>query len=182
MKVLVAYASRHGSTAAIAERIAEGLRGAGLDAEAKRAAEVGDLAPYDAAVVGSAAYIHHWLRDATSFVTSHRDELAARPVWLFSSGPLGTEDVDTKGQDVFEATRPKEFDELAGAVHARGTQVFRGAWDGDAPPVGIAEKMLRLMPATRTALPVGDFREWDKIDSWAAEIAAELRALEGAGA
>ncbi len=117
MTVLVAYASRHGATAGIAERIAEGLRAAGLTAEARSVNDIRDLSPYDAFVVGSAAYMFHWLKKATAFVKRNKAVLAERPVWLFSSGPLGTDLVDEDGRDIFEATRPKEFDELAALLH-----------------------------------------------------------------
>jgi menaquinone-dependent protoporphyrinogen oxidase len=72
MEVLVAYASRHGSTAGIADRIAAGLQAAGVSAEAVAVSEVGDVERYDAFVVGSAAYLFHWLKDATRFVKRHR--------------------------------------------------------------------------------------------------------------
>jgi flavodoxin len=117
MEVLVVHASRHGSTAGIAERIAAGLQAAGLSAEAVAVSQVGDVARYDAFVIGSAAYLFHWLKDATRFVKRHRAVLETRPVWLFSSGPLGTDRTDDQGDDVLEATRPKEFDELATLVH-----------------------------------------------------------------
>lgn len=175
MNVLVAYATRHGATGGIAERIAAGLRDAGLDAEARPIDEVGDIEGYDAFVVGGAAYMFHWLKDATAFVKRHRALLSERPTWLFSSGPLGTDLVDDEGRDIFEATRPKEFPELEGLVQPRGSRVFFGAYDPDAPPVGFGERMLKLMPASRTALPAGDFRDWPAIDAWAAEIAADLR-------
>lgn len=79
-------------------------------------------------------------------------------MWLFSSGPLGTELVDEEGRDIVEATRPKEFDELSALIHPRGERVNFGAWDPDAPPVGFGERLLRLMPATKEATPAGDFR------------------------
>jgi menaquinone-dependent protoporphyrinogen IX oxidase len=50
-----------------------------------------DPVGYDAAVIGSAAYYFHWMKPATEFVCRNRDTLTSRPVWLFSSGPLGTE-------------------------------------------------------------------------------------------
>ena len=99
MHVLVAYATRHGATQGIAERIAETLRASGIDAEARPAASVKDPDRYDAFVVGSAAYMFHWLKDATRFVHRARATLATRPVWLFSSGPLGTEPIDAQGVD-----------------------------------------------------------------------------------
>jgi menaquinone-dependent protoporphyrinogen oxidase len=179
MQVLVAYASRHGATAGIAERIAAGLRAARLRAEARPIDEVTDLSAYDAFVIGSAAYLYHWLKNATRFVERHRDHLAAHPVWLFSSGPLGTDTIDDDGRDVVEATRPKEVADLAEKVQARGEKVFFGAWDPDAPPIGIGERLFRAMPGAADALPAGDFRDWQEIDAWAAEIAASLRAGDG---
>ncbi|GAA2092663.1 flavodoxin domain-containing protein [Microlunatus panaciterrae] len=178
MNVLVAYATRHGSTAGIAERIAAALGTAGVSAEAHPVSEVADLTPYDAFVIGGAAYMYHWLKDATAFVKRHRAELAERPVWLFSSGPLGTDRVDKEGRDVLETGQPKEFEELKGLLHPRGEQVFFGAWDPSAPPVGIGERLLRHMPASKEALPAGDFRDWPAIEAWAAEIAEALKSGE----
>ena len=179
MRVLVAYASRHGSTQGIAERIAESLRAAGLEAEARPVTQVKSATEHDAFVIGSAAYMFHWLKEAKEFVTRHRAVLAERPVWLFSSGPLGTDLVDEDGRDIFEATRPKEFAELQALLRPRGDHVFFGAWDPDAPAIGMAERFVRLMPASKTTLPAGDFRDWAAIDAWAAEIAAALRAAPG---
>jgi len=177
MRVLVAYASRHGATKGIAERIAESLRGAELKAEARSVKEIRDVAGYDAFVIGSAAYMFHWLKEATQFAKRHRAVLAARPLWLFSSGPLGTALVDEQGRDVFETTRPKEFDELEASLHPRGTRIFFGAWDPEAPPIGMAERLMRVAPASKTAIPGGDFRDWAAIDAWAAEIAGELQPI-----
>ena len=174
MRVLVAYATRHGATAGIAERVAAGLRAAGLSAEARPVEDATDVDAYDAVVVGGAAYMFHWLRPAVRFCRRHRKELAARPVWLFSSGPLGTDLVDKDGRDVLESSRPKEFEELTRLLHPHGEQVFFGAYDPDAPPVGLGERLLAHLPAARAALPAGDFRDWPTIDTWATQIAAEL--------
>lgn len=181
MKVLVAYASRHGSTGGIAERIAEGLRNAGLEADAVDVLKRPDPEPYDAFVIGSAAYMFHWMKEATAFVDRHRDLLASRPVWLFSSGPLGTDEVDDKGNDLLEVSRPKEFDKYGPVLHPRGEKVFFGAWDPNAPAIGFVEKMMKKLPAGATdAMPTGDFRDWPVIDAWAAEIAAQLSEVEAA--
>ena len=131
MHVLVTYASRHGATQGIAERIGETLRANGLDAETRPAASVGNASTYDAFVVGSAAYMEHWLKDAKSFVDRNRDVLAVRPVWLFSSGPIGPDPVDKNGVDQKVAAIPKEAPELVAAVHARDHHVFFGVYDPD---------------------------------------------------
>jgi menaquinone-dependent protoporphyrinogen oxidase len=176
MTVLVAYASRHGSTRGIAERIADRLRADGLAADVRPAAEVRDATSYDAFVVGGAAYMFHWLKEATTFVRRNQALLAARPTWLFSSGPIGTDTVDKQGRAVLETTVPKEFPGLHDAIHPRGERVFFGAIDPAARPVGIAERFMALMPAARDALPRGDFRDWPAIDAWADRIASELGA------
>jgi hypothetical protein len=78
----------------------------------------------------------HWSKEASAFVRDHRKVLAERPLWLFSSGPVGTEHVDEQGRDALEASRPKEFEEFQALVHPRDERVFFGAWDPQAPPVG----------------------------------------------
>jgi menaquinone-dependent protoporphyrinogen oxidase len=174
MLVLVAYASRHGSTMEIAERIAAGLQAAGLRTEVRSVDAIEDITPYDAFVIGGAAYMLHWLKEATLFVRRHRETLARRPTWLFSSGPLGTELVDKAGHDIIEVTRPREFDQLERMIHPLDEHVFFGAWDPRDPAVGLGEWLIRHLPASAD-IPVGDFRDWPAIDAWAATIASELR-------
>ena len=181
MRILVAYATRHGSTAGIAERIARTLDRYGHEAEAVPVADVGDLGGYDAVVLGGASYMFHWLKDATRFARRHQDRLREVPVWLFSSGPLGTDLVDEQGRDVLEVSRPREFDELTALLGARGERVFFGAWDDDAPPIGMTERVIRKMPESRHTLPSGDFRDWDRIEAWAREIADSLEAVRRPG-
>jgi menaquinone-dependent protoporphyrinogen oxidase len=178
MHVLVAYASRHGATQGIAERIAETLCKAGLQAEAKPAGSIKSLAGYDAFVVGSAAYMFHWLKDATKFVGRNRAALAAKPVWLFSSGPTGGP-LDPKGRDQRLTAIPKDAAELSSAVNARDYHVFFGAYSRDRKPVGFAERFMSLMPAME-GVPEGDFRDWPEIEAWATGIAGELRQVSPA--
>ncbi len=174
MTILVAYASRHGATRGIAERIADALRRSGLEAEARAVQSVRDPAAYDAFVIGAATYMFHWMKEATVFVRRQRAVLASRPVWLFSSGPLGTDLVDEEGQDVLVASEPRELPELRDAVHPRAHRVFFGAFDPGQKAVGITERLVMLMPAARAAFPAGDFRDWAEIDAWADGIAREL--------
>jgi menaquinone-dependent protoporphyrinogen oxidase len=176
MHVLVAYASRHGATRGIAERIAEILRREGLDTDLRPARTVRDVAGYDAFVIGSAAYMFHWLKDATELVRRNERALAGKPVWLFSSGPIGDEPLDAAGRDQKVAAVPKELPGLAAAVRARDHHVFFGAFDPSLPPIGLAERVAALLPAAaRNAMPSGDFRDWPEIEAWAQRIARELR-------
>jgi menaquinone-dependent protoporphyrinogen oxidase len=184
MKVLVAYASRHGATKGIAERIAQTLERSGVVVTLRTVEEVGAVDEYDAFVVGSAAYMGGWLGGAASFVRRHRDVLSSHPVWMFSSGPTGTDVVDAKGRDVLKTAEPKEFVEFGRTIRQRDQQVFFGAYDPEAAPSGVAENLMarfmRLAPAARDALPSGDFRDWSAIETWAERIALELQPV-GAG-
>lgn len=175
MPVLVAYASKHGATREIAERIAESLRSAGQPAELHPVHDTGELAEYDGFVVGSATYMGHWHKEATAFVNDHREVLAQRPVWLFSSGPLGTKATDVHGQDLRRASEPKEIADLLEMIHPRQHRVFFGVLD----PSGLSfpERTLRKLPAARAIMPEGDFRDWDEIEGWAQDIAAEMTEL-----
>ena len=95
-----------------------------------------------------------------------------RPVWLFSSGPLGTETADAKGRDLTVVTEPKEIAEFREAISPRGHRVFFGALDPGA--LGFAERAVMKLPAARAAMPEGDFRDWVQIETWADSIAREL--------
>ncbi|HEY6569009.1 MAG TPA: flavodoxin domain-containing protein [Candidatus Limnocylindrales bacterium] len=178
MRILVAYASRHGATRGIAERVATTLGARGLSVELRRADQAGDLDGFDAFVIGSAAYMGGWLGGATTLVRENRDLLANRPTWLFSSGPTSSDTVDAKGRDLLKTSEPKEFAEFAKSIRPRDARVFYGAYDPEAPAVGTAEKVMsgfmRVLPAARNALPAGDFRDWPAIEAWAKGIADEL--------
>jgi len=178
VKILVAYATRHGATRGIAEHISRTLEQGGLEVTLAPVDRVGDIARYDAFVIGSAAYMGSWLKEASQFVRRHRSVLASRPVWLFSSGPVGTEIIDAKGRDVVEASRPQEFAEFKTEVHPRDEKVFFGAFDPDAKPIGLMERLgapFMRMPSIRRELPAGDFRDWPAIEAWTYQIVDELK-------
>jgi menaquinone-dependent protoporphyrinogen oxidase len=172
MTILVAYASKHGATKEIAERIVGRLTSAGQSAEARPAREAGDASGYDAFVIGGAAYMGHWLKEVTEFVQRNRAVLAGRPVWLFSSGPLGTDETDAKGADVRQAAEPKEFAELVAIIGPHDHRVFFGALNPATLTFG--ERTIRKLPAARQVMPEGDFRDWAEIEAWADSIAHEL--------
>ena len=104
MTVLVAYASLHGSTRGIAELIARVLEERGLDVEVRGVETSPDPGTYDAVVLGSAVYRGSWMREALEFSRHHASLLADRPVWLFSSGPLGVK-VEEMEEQVWDTLR-----------------------------------------------------------------------------
>ncbi|NMI00336.1 flavodoxin domain-containing protein [Pseudonocardia acidicola] len=160
--VLVAYATRSGATAEIAEAIATELRACGLDTDVRAAGSVHDLDGYRAVVLGSALYLRRWRPDAVRFLRRHVAALSDRRVWLFHSGPCG---------------RDRDAPQPEPAVVRRR----RRSLDCD-PPVTFGGK---LDPATArgffarrmaTGELAGDFRDWTRIRAWARGIAAELGA------
>lgn len=128
MTVLVTYASKYGGTAGIAEHIAETLNAAGVEAVARPITPNAELAEYDAFVLGSALYIGSWLKEALRFARQHRDTLASRPTWLFSSGPLGTL------PSVCEASAASSWSSSSGACVNSTLRRAVHAWIANAMP------------------------------------------------
>src|SRR5487761_1610881 len=116
VRVLVSAASMHGSTSDIAQVIAEVLTEQGLTVTVLPPEEVQSLEEYDAAVVGSAVYMSHWLDPAKDLVNRCLDQLGTRPVWLFSSGPVGN---PVSKLALAMAKDPVEMPGLRLATHAR---------------------------------------------------------------
>lgn len=177
MTVLVAYATKYGATRGIAEHVARELTAAGHPAEALPAASVPDVSGYSALVIGSAVFAGRWHRDARAFVRRHRAQLLERPVWLFSSGPLGTETHDKDGKDLVEVSRPLDLAKHVEATGARGTTVFFGALD--TTRLDRAGRLVLRVPAARDVMVDGDFRDWPAIAAWARTVAVELSATPG---
>jgi menaquinone-dependent protoporphyrinogen oxidase len=162
MAVLVGYASKYGSTQGIAERIAEKLRQLGKQAEARSMDDVAVPGSYEAFVLGSAIYARLWLQEGTRWVRRNRAVLAQHSVWLWSSGPLGTDIKD------FEHFTPKEMAGFRKAIRPREERIFSGALDYH--KLSFPERM--ILKAVRS--PEGDFRDWPAIEAWAASIARDL--------
>ena len=122
-KVLVVHASQFGSTRQIAERIGRRLQEGGVDVTVVPAEGAPDPAAFDGVVIGSAVHGGHWLAAATGYARRHRASLSRRPVWLFSSGPLGDRAVAAPQPD------PKELGEFRRAIAPRDHVVFAGSFD-----------------------------------------------------
>jgi menaquinone-dependent protoporphyrinogen oxidase len=159
-RVLVAYASKHGATAEIAEAVAHELRHAGHTVDCVSAAEVEELAGYGAAVVGSAVYMARWRPEARRLIKRRARELSERPLWLFSSGPCG------QAEPSYAA--PPGIERRAKRLGARGHVVFGGRLPEE--PSNLIERSM----LGKTPPEYRDLRDWRAIRAWAAGIAGEL--------
>ena len=165
MNALVASASRHGATREIADMIGATIAERGIATDIREVDNVLTLDGYDAVVVGSAVYMGDWIKPAREFVERHAGELAVRPTWLFSSGPIG--DPPKPGADM-----AVKIDDLVTATHPREHRVFAGRLE-----------MRRLGFVQRTIARAvhageGDFRDWGAIQEWATGIADALEDLD----
>jgi menaquinone-dependent protoporphyrinogen oxidase len=166
MKVLVTAASKHGATDEIAHAIGDTLMGQGFETIVLKPEDVVTIDGFDAFVLGSAVYAGHWLKPAKDLVDRAGGAMASRPVWLFSSGPIGDppkpEEDPVDVADIVKTTRARDHRVLAGKLVKRH--------------LGFGDKAI----AMALRVPEGDFRDWAEIRSWATEIARGLRA-EGRG-
>jgi menaquinone-dependent protoporphyrinogen oxidase len=153
--VLVAYATKAGSTREVAEVVARTLREHGLEADVRPVREVGTLVPYAGVVLGAAIYMGRVHKDARRFLRSHRAELADRPLAVFAMGPhtLANDDVAASRAQLDHALA--SFPELRLATVA----IFGGVVDP-----GKLRFPFNRMPAT-------DARDWTAIRSWADAVA-----------
>ena len=165
-RVLVAYATKYGATAEIAEKIGQAILQAGLQTDVLPMDSVNDLAPYKAVVLGSAVYVGQWRKEAVAFLEANEKAMSKMPVWFFSSGPTGEGDPVQlmQGWRFPEAQQP-----IANRIQPRDTAFFHGVLD--LTKLSLAEKLL----IKGHKAPVGDFRDWDAITSWAAAIADALK-------
>ncbi|MFI6544231.1 flavodoxin domain-containing protein [Streptomyces prunicolor] len=158
--VLVTYGTTNGSTAQIAEAVAEVLRKAGLVPDLLPARSVVDVTSYSAVVVGGGLYAGRWHRDARRLVKRHGRQLAERPLWFFSSGPL---DASASERDIPPVHGVRR---AITRLDARGHVTFGGCLEEGAKG-RIAQSIVRNGKG-------GDFRDFGAIEGWATRIADEL--------
>jgi menaquinone-dependent protoporphyrinogen oxidase len=162
--ILVAYATKYGSTQEVAEAVAAALREGGQAVDCQSAKNVRSLDGYGAVVLGAPLYMFRWHNDAKSFLSRHRRALTARPVAVFAMGPLKDEAKDW--QDV-RAQLDKEllkFPWLAPVA----AEVFGGKHD----PAKLTFPH-NLIPALKQ-MPATDIRDWTAIRAWASGLTAKL--------
>ena len=162
-------------------------RGRGIETDVVPVSHRTSPTGYDAVIVGSAVYMGSWLKEVFEYLEEEAAALKTRPTWLFSSGPIPNDKkpVDAGNDPYAGALGPadgpgsggrKRIELLAELIGVRGHRIFQGAYDPDDPPKVVAERLARMIPGVKSVLPSGDFREWDKIEAWADELAAQIAA------
>jgi menaquinone-dependent protoporphyrinogen oxidase len=151
-RVLVTFSSKHGATAEIADVVAETLCVCGLDVDCVEAGDVDSLDGYDAVILGSAVYMRRWRREARRFLHHFGPELAQRPFWVFSSGPVGDPAKDNPAW-LEPGGTIRELERLGVREHV--------VFGGRSTSSGVPERFR-------------DRRDWTEIRSWARTIAASI--------
>lgn len=158
--ILIAYASKAGSTAEVAQRIGKVLADGGQRVDVQPAAKVKDLSAYSAVVVGSAIRAGHLLPEAMKFIETHRQELAQKPFSAFIVCLTLKDDTPENRKTV-----SAYLDPLRAVLPPAHEGMFAGVMDPSRLTF-IERTLMKMMKA-----PSGDFRRWDEIESWAAALA-----------
>lgn len=162
--VLLAYASRFGSTQEVAGAIAAVLRETGLKVDLRPMAEVRTLATYDAVVVGAAIYNTKWNVVAHQFVSQYQAALTGLPVAIFTLGPLSASEAakrNSRRQLDNELTKYPWLKPVA-------VEIFAGKYDPSKPGMGFFDRFV----------PARDVRNWDAIRAWANDLPELLQHAE----
>lgn len=148
--VLVAYATKHGSTREVAEAVAARLREHGLHVELESANTTRELDGIEAVVLGGSLYMGRWHPDARRFLKRNRAQLAETPLAVFGMGPLTTEDKDVASarQQLEHALRKTP------ELEPRTVAIFGGVVDPD------------KLSFPFNHMPASDARDWDEIQRW----------------
>jgi menaquinone-dependent protoporphyrinogen oxidase len=168
MKLLMGYASAHGSTREIAERLAVRIAAHGHTTDIRAMSGQPSLEAYDAVVLGSAIHDQKWLPEAVAFVHRNIEALAERPVWLFSVGMPGA--LRGRARRLAMQEEPLVIAGFRDGVRPRDHHLFSGVVDRDDLSLS-GRAVFRAMGGR-----YGDHRDWAEIDAWADHIAALLAA------
>ena len=164
-KILVTFASKHGSTEEIAVRIGDIIANNGHAVDVRNVENVSDISDYEIVILGSAVYIGQWRKSAARFLKENEVALTEKRVWLFSTGPTGDGDpVELmKGWNF-----PEGLQATADKTQPKDIKVFHGVLDE--AKLNTLEKMtIKMVKA-----PIGDFRKWNDVEEWAKSICKKI--------
>jgi menaquinone-dependent protoporphyrinogen oxidase len=154
--ILLAYATKHGSTKEVAEAIAETLGTRGHEVDVRAAADVRELDSYDGVILGGSLYMGRWHRDAIEFLEHHHYQLETIPIAIYAMGPQTLADADVAGARAqLDRALAKMPDVSPSAVAIFG---------------GVVDPSKLRFPFSR--MPAIDARDWDAIAAWARDVAA----------
>lgn len=163
-KILVAYGSKRGSTAEIAEKIGVTIRQKGLQVDVMDAGTVSDLAIYSTVILGSSVYIGFWHKKIVHFLKKNIESLEKLPVWIFVCGPTG---FGNPVEQIDGWFYPKSLQPIIERIHPCGITCFGGK---------LVLKTLNLFEKwiiNKVKAPEGDFRDWQAVEIWADAIKQE---------
>jgi menaquinone-dependent protoporphyrinogen oxidase len=171
-KVLVAFASKYGSTREVAEAIAAVLCEDGLAADLQSMSKVRNLAPYSAAVLGAPLYIGHWHSDVARFLAKHQETLARKPSAFFTLGPTHLDEKEWQGVRIQLDQELAKYSWFMPAAN----ELFGGKYD---PAIlRFPDSLLAGLPASPLhGLLASDVRDWNAIRAWAHRLSEQLGAL-----
>lgn len=163
--ILVAYASRTGSTVGVAEAIGQTLRDSGLSVEVRLMQDIADLTPYRAVVAGSAIQGRQWLPEAVQFVKGHQDALAEMPFAAF----LVCMTLAMPGAERYRESVAEWLDPVRALVRPVSEGLFAGVLDLRKIP-SRADRLKFWLAAALGFWKEGDHRDWNAIRRWASEL------------
>jgi menaquinone-dependent protoporphyrinogen oxidase len=173
MKVLVGYATVHGSTAAVAQRIGDVLTEQGHEVTVADVKTLTHLDSYDAFVLGSAIHAGTWLPELKAFMRAFEPQLTGKPVYIWVTCIRVLEE--------YGMSHVMDFymePELLTHLDVRSKTAFAGKLD--LQEVDWDERWSLAARYDGHAWPTnfdGDFRNWDKITDWATATAKDLETL-----
>jgi menaquinone-dependent protoporphyrinogen oxidase len=162
-RVLVAYATRLGSTIGVAETIGQALRETGADVEVLPVADVVDLTGYDAIVLGSAIRVGKPLPELIELVRQCASDPRDLPVAYFAVCATMKDD-----SPEHRATVLSYLDPLQKIKESVSIGLFAGAFEYERVNL-LLRWFLKVCHA-----PEGDWRDWNAIRAWAADLAPLL--------
>ena len=171
MYVVVAYASKCGSTAEVAQRVGMRLRSQGCEVEVADVSKLKKLPECDAVVLGTAVRMGKPLGGMRRFVSRNLARLRSMPVAAFSVGMTLRDDTADNRAKALSTIAP-----LAERCDARSVATFAGAVFPDKLPFPFN----KAAENPEGALSAGDFRDWAAIEAWAANLSASLTAAVAA--
>lgn len=170
--VLVAYATRGGSTHEVADAVASTLRAQGLKVDVRPVESVDSILPYSAVVLGAPIYYARWHKEMLRFISLHTVALITRPVAFFALGPVQN---DVEEMQAARAVIDKTLVQFQWLTPVAG-EVFVGSYDPSS--MNPFERLLLKLPGSPLRkIPASDQRDWAAIRTWAENLASTLKPL-----